>query len=104
MLFRVKLRGAYRAYDKVLKQLVSVSSGSSINADVHSKNKVKKIIGQYMNKGREIINLDYTKPETVTNALIDVNRLFLQTLPVLDATNICSNMVKEAKKMVLTTL
>jgi uncharacterized protein YbjT (DUF2867 family) len=37
------------------------------------------------------------QPETITNALIDINRLFLQTLPVPDAINICS-IIREAKK------
>jgi hypothetical protein len=45
MLFRVKLSAEpVHAYDRVLKQLVSVSSGSSIKAAVHSKNKVEEII------------------------------------------------------------
>ena len=51
-----------------------------------------------MNKGIEIVDLDYMQPETITNALIDINRLFLQTLPVPDAINICSNIIREAKK------
>ena len=64
---------------------------------MHSKNKAEEI-RQYKDKGVEIAALDYTKPETVTNALIDVNKLFLQTLPVPGATDICSNIVREAKK------
>ena len=51
-----------------------------------------------------MVELDYMQPETVANALIDVNRLFLQTLPIPDATNICSNIVREANKTVLNTL
>lgn len=82
---------------EVLKQLTSVSSGTCIRAAVHSKNKAEEI-RQYKDKGVEIAALDYTKPKTVTNALIDVNKLFLQTLPVPDATDICSNIVREAKK------
>ena len=82
---------------EVLKQLTSVSSGTCIRAAVHSKNKAEEI-RQYKDKGVEIAALDHTKPKTVTNALIDVNKLFLQTLPVPGATDICSNIVREAKK------
>jgi uncharacterized protein YbjT (DUF2867 family) len=42
--------------------------------------------------------LDYTKPETITNALKNVDKLFLQTLPVPQVADICFNVVEEAKK------
>lgn len=83
---------------EVLKRLVSTPSDNSIRAAVHSRNRADEISRQYTNKGIEIVDLDYMQPETITNALIDINRLFLQTLPVPDAINICSNIIREAKK------
>jgi uncharacterized protein YbjT (DUF2867 family) len=87
---------------EVVKQLTSISSSSSssghkIRAAVHSKNKADKL-KQFDNKRVEIVELDYTKPETVADALNKVDKLYLQTLPVPDVTDICSNLVKEAKK------
>lgn len=82
---------------EVVKQLISTSTDNGIKAAVHSKNRVDKI-RQSINKDIEIVRLDYTKPETIKNALKDVDKLFLQTLPVPDVTDICANIVKEAKK------
>jgi uncharacterized protein YbjT (DUF2867 family) len=82
---------------EVVKQLVSRSTENSIRAAVHSKNKADKI-RHSISKGVEVVDLDYMMPETITNALSDVDKLFLQTLPVPDAIDICSNIVKEAKK------
>jgi uncharacterized protein YbjT (DUF2867 family) len=84
---------------EVVKQLASISSSSGykIRAAVHSKNKADKL-KQFGNKRVEIVELDYTKPDTVADALNKVDKLYLQTLPVPDVTDICSNLVKEAKK------
>lgn len=85
---------------KVVKQLISISSSSShhnIRAAVHSQNKTDPL-KQFGNKGVEIVDLDYAKPETVVGALNKVDKLFLQTLPVPDITDITSNLVKVAKK------
>ena len=85
---------------EVVKQLASISSSSDYNnirAAVHTQNKVDKL-EQYVDKGVEIVSLDYTKPETISNALDKVDKLFLQTLPIPDVTDISSNFVKEAKK------
>ena len=82
---------------EVVKQLVSRSTENSIRAAVHSKNKADKI-RHSISKGVEVVDLDYMMPETITNALSNVDKLFLQTLPVPDAIDICSNIVKEAKK------
>ena len=62
---------------EVLKRLVSTPSDNSIRAAVHSRNRADEISRQYTNKGIEIVDLDYMQPETITNALIDINRLFL---------------------------
>src|SRR5919112_2500812 len=85
---------------EVVKQLASISSsslGHKIRAAVHSKNKADKL-KQFDDKRVEIVELDYTKPETVLDALNKVDKLYLQTLPVRDVTDICFNLVKEAKK------
>ena len=46
----------------------------------------------------EIVKIDYNRPETIANALKNVDKLFLLTLPVPNMTEISSNFVKEAKK------
>ena len=86
---------------EVVKQLASISPSSgdniSIGAAVHSRNKTDPF-KQFDHKGIEIVDLDYTKPETLAGALNKVDKLFLQTLPVPDIADITSNLVKEAKK------
>ncbi|HET7391920.1 MAG TPA: NmrA family NAD(P)-binding protein [Nitrososphaeraceae archaeon] len=86
---------------EVVKLLASISSSSGdnigIRAAVHSQNKADPL-KQFDNKGVEIVGLDYTKPETVANALTKVDKLFLQTSPAPGIIDITSNLVKEAKK------
>lgn len=84
---------------EVVKQLASISSssGQNIRAAVHSRNKVDKL-KQFDNKGVEIVDLDYTNPETVADALTKVDKLFIQTLPVPNVTDISYNLVKETIK------
>jgi uncharacterized protein YbjT (DUF2867 family) len=86
---------------EVVKQLVSIlsslSSNYNIRAAAHSQNKTDRL-KEFGDEGVETANLDYTKPETVAHALNKVDKLFLQTLPVPDVTDITSNLVKEAKK------
>jgi uncharacterized protein YbjT (DUF2867 family) len=85
---------------EVVKQLISISPSPSrhnIRAAVHSQNKADPL-KQLGNKGVEIVDLDYARPETVAGALNKVDKLFLQTLPVPDITDITSNLIKEAKK------
>lgn len=81
---------------EVVKYLAAISSFSNhkIRAAVHLKNKT----AQFGDKRVEIVNLDYTKPETVAYALNKVDKVFLQTLPIPNVTDISSNLVKEAKK------
>src|SRR5215204_4338359 len=81
---------------EVVKHLAAISSFSNhkIRAAVHSKNKT----GQLGDKRAEIVHLDYTKPETVAYALNKVDKVFLQTLPIPNLTDISSNLVNEAKK------
>ena len=69
---------------EVVKQLVSSLSSSPdkndiiIKAAIHSENKADNF-KQY-NKSVQIVNLDYNKPETIADALNQVDKLFLLTL------------------------
>jgi uncharacterized protein YbjT (DUF2867 family) len=85
--------------NEVVKQLAAISSSSGYNvrAAIHSENKSAQL-RQLDSKGVKIVDLDYTKPETVAHALNNVDKIFLQTLPTPNVTNICSNIINEAKK------
>jgi uncharacterized protein YbjT (DUF2867 family) len=71
---------------EVVKQLVSSSSSSSdqnviiTRAAVHSQDKAHKF-KRYNNKTVQIVNMDYNNPETIVDALNQVDKLFLLTLP-----------------------
>ena len=87
---------------EVVRQLTSISSSSdyknnNIRAAVHGQNKVDKV-EEFVDKGVEIVNMDYTKPESISNALEKVDKIFLQTLPTHNVTDISSNFIREAKK------
>jgi len=85
---------------EVVKQLSSILPSSSryiIRAATHSQNKTGRL-KQVGNNRVKTADLDYTKPETVAHALNEVDKLFLQTLPIPDVTDIISNLVIEAKK------
>jgi len=78
---------------EVVNQLAS--SGHRIKAAIHTQNKADKFKD---NNAIDIVNIDYNKPETVADALNNVDKLFLVTLPSPNMTDISSNLVKEAKK------
>ena len=82
---------------EIVKQLASSSSIGKkiIRAGVHSLNKVDKL-KQY--KTVEIVNTDYYKSETITNALQNIDKLFWLTPLAPNTTQISSNLVKEAQK------
>ena len=68
---------------EVVKQIVSSSWSSSldkndiiIKAAIHSQNKADNFI-QY-NKSVQIVNLDYNKPQTIVDALNQVDKLFYE--------------------------
>lgn len=84
---------------EVVKQLaeISSSSGYNVRAAVHSKNKSDQL-KQFENQGVEIVDLDYTKPETVGDALNNADKIFLQTLPTPNVADISYNIINEAKK------
>ena len=83
---------------EVVKELVSSSLDKNetiIKAAIHSENKAD-YFKQY-NKSVQIVNLDYNKPETIADALNQVDKLFLLTLPSPDMT-VYSSLVKEIRK------
>lgn len=81
---------------EVVKQLTSRSLGYGIiRAGVHSTDKTDKLKGY---DSVEIVNLDYKRQETITRALKNVDKIFLLNLPSLDMIDICSNLIKDAKK------
>ena len=88
---------------EVVKQLLASPSSPGhdiIRAGVHSQNKADKFRqdNNYNNKV-EIVNIDYDKPESLADALYDVDKLFLLTLPTPNITGeTISRVVKEAKK------
>jgi uncharacterized protein YbjT (DUF2867 family) len=82
---------------EVVKQL-SLSSSLDhciIKAGVHSPDKADKL-GPH--KRLEIVGMDYYKPETISNALQNVDKLFWLTPLAPSTTQISSNLIKEAKK------
>jgi uncharacterized protein YbjT (DUF2867 family) len=76
----------------VVKQLAS-SDQNIIRVVVDTKNKVDKI--KY---AHEIANIDYTRPETIADALSNVDRLFLRIPPSVEMVDISSSFIEEAKK------
>jgi uncharacterized protein YbjT (DUF2867 family) len=90
---------------EVVKQLASSPSSSSgyntIRAAVHSPNKANKL---RQNRGVEIVNMDYNKPETIADALNHVDKIFLLTLPSPNIADISSSLIKEAKKKMISTI
>ena len=70
------------------------SSGRNIiRWAVDTKVKVDKL-----NHVHEIANIDYTRPETIADALNNIDRLFLRIPPSVEMVDISSNFVEGAKK------
>ena len=83
---------------EVVKQLVSSSPDKNeiiIKAAIHSQNKDDNF--KRYNESVQSVNLDYNKPETIADALNQVDKLFLLTSPSPDMT-VYSNFVKEIRK------
>jgi uncharacterized protein YbjT (DUF2867 family) len=80
---------------EVVKQLLGVAPAVSIKAAVHSRQNVKKV-----NDGDrvKVIPIDYNESDTLREALKDVDKLFLLTPDVPNASDLASNAVTEAKK------
>jgi uncharacterized protein YbjT (DUF2867 family) len=80
---------------EVVKQLSSSTPAINIKAGVHSAQNVKKVKdGDEV----EVVLIDYNKPETLKEALSQVDKLFLLTPDVPNAHELASNLVIEAKK------
>jgi len=96
----ILVTGATGTVGSEVVQQLALSSSSSIDkkiirAGVHSLNKVDKL-KQY--KTVEIVNIDYYKSETITNALQNIDKLFWLTPLAPNTTQISTNLVKEAQK------
>lgn len=76
----------------VIKRLASLGQ-NILRVAVDSKYKVSKI-----KHADEIAIIDNTKPETIADALHNVDRIFLRIPPTVDMVSISSNFIKEAKK------
>jgi len=79
----------------VVKQLASSSDQTNqiIRVAVDTKNKVDKL-----KHAHEIANIDYTRPETIADALNKVDKLFLRIPPSVEMVDISSSFIEEAKK------
>ena len=80
---------------EVVNQLLGVAPAVSIKAAVHSRQNVKKVRDGDRVK---VIPIDYNEPDTLREALKDVDKLFLLTPDVPNAPDLASNAVSEAKK------
>jgi uncharacterized protein YbjT (DUF2867 family) len=85
--------------NEVVKHLAALSPSSDYNvkAAIHSKNKSDQL-RQFENNGVEIVDLDFSKQETVAQALNNVDKVSIQTIPVPNVADISSNLINEAKK------
>jgi uncharacterized protein YbjT (DUF2867 family) len=76
----------------VVTRLAS-SDQNIIRVAVDTKDKVGKI-----KHADEIVDIDYTRPETIAEAMDNVDRLFLRIPPSDEMVDISSNFVEKAKK------
>jgi uncharacterized protein YbjT (DUF2867 family) len=76
----------------VINRLAS-SGRNIIRGAVDNKVKVDKL-----NHVHEIANIDYTRPETIADALNNIDRLFLRIPPSVEMVDVSSNFVEGAKK------
>jgi uncharacterized protein YbjT (DUF2867 family) len=78
---------------EVVRQLFS-STDVNIKAAARSVEKIKNLEGDRV----KAISIDYNKPESLKEALKNVDRLFLLTPDVPNADELASNLVNEAKR------
>jgi uncharacterized protein YbjT (DUF2867 family) len=81
---------------QVVKHLSRNGHAGHIRAAIHSVENLKKVKDD--NNRFESVQIDYNKPETLASALKGVDKLFLVTPETLDAPELVSNLVTEAKK------
>ena len=80
---------------EVVKQLSRNDEAVYIKAAVHSVENIKKVKDE---NRVESVQIEYNKPETLATALKGVDKLFLVTPETLNAPELVSNLVNEAKK------
>ena len=80
---------------EIIKQLLIATRDSNIKAAVHSAERVKRVKYNMV----EPIQIDYDKPETLKEALKNVDRVFLLTPACPQAAALTFNLVTEAKKV-----
>jgi uncharacterized protein YbjT (DUF2867 family) len=80
---------------EVVKQLLSDAPYVSIKAALHSRQNVKKVKERDRVK---VIPIEYNEPDTLRQALNDVDKLFLLTPDLPNAADLASNAVTEAKE------
>lgn len=79
---------------ELIKQLFKEKSNFNIKAAVHLVENAKKVEGA----GIDVIQVDYNKPETLREALRDIDRLFFVPPESPNAIEHASNIVDEVKK------
>jgi len=77
---------------EVLNQLSNATTDANIRAAVHSIESIKKVI---KSESVEPIQIDYNKPDTLKDALKDVDRVFLLTPFQSDMVELSSKFLKE---------
>lgn len=78
--------------NSVLESLASFGQ-DTLRVAVDMKNKVEKL-----KFAHEVVNIDYTRSETIADALDNIDKLFLRIPPSFDMVDISYNFVREAKK------
>src|SRR3989442_432310 len=80
---------------EVIKQLSARGGGKiRLRAGVRSINDAAKVIGQRA----ELVEIDYTKPESLSRAINGVDKIFLLTPFEPNMVELSSNLISEAKK------
>jgi uncharacterized protein YbjT (DUF2867 family) len=82
--------------NELVKQLLASPhlTNQNIITGVHSKNGAEKL-SKY--SGLKVVELDYNKPDTITNAFRNVNSLFLLTIPNPESIDNFADLIKLAK-------
>ena len=68
-----------------------------LRAAIHSSNKIGTL-KQIVNQRIEFVNLDYLEWKTAHEALANVQKIFLVTIPLPNSVDIVSNLENESKK------
>jgi len=79
---------------EVIKQLSNTTPAVNIKAAIHSVENINNLKDDKI----KTVRIDYNKPDTLQEALKDVDKLFLLTPEVPNAPELASNLVTKAKK------